>query len=276
MNKKKQTIEISFIILVSILFFIYNKQIIYTINYNLNNFFKYSFAPIFLSMTYSYLLIYFNFPYYLNRIIKNQYLCFFLLSLIMGFPNNIMMMKEYNIEIKDMENLICFTNMNSIFYLISISKLIMNNYYWIVILVYYLLYFIVCLIFMRLNKKKMTIVKNTSDSFIVFINKKIPIMITTIFSMITIILLFDTFSFFLTSNAIITVVLKGFLEFSSGLNYLIKMPISAIKKGLIELLILLNGSLSIHLQMSFLLKDYKINYKKFYIVTIVLKSLTTF
>ncbi len=265
MNKKKTIISI--LVLLLLIFYLLNNYLAITSNIinNFRSFWIYSFPPLFLSMNITNLIIYTNIPFYISKLITNYSLRIFILSLLMGFPNNISLLKQDYINglinEKDLSYLITFTTVTSPIYVISIFKRITDNY----LLFIFIYYFINIIKFLILFKKihicsyqikenNTSLIKGVQDSF------------KNILNILSIILFFSIFTILPNNNY--GLILNGLIEFTTGLNSLINSSIT--KKGAICLMILLFNSLSIHMQLCYFLKDFKINYKYYYLSRLAL------
>ena len=267
MNNKKIILS-NFIILIFILIIFIRKDILFDNIYKtFIIFWKNSFPPLFISIIISNILIFYNFPYYLSLFIKNYSLRMFILSIAMGFPSNTILIKndliKKIINEKDASLLICFTTITSPLYIIfTFTKIIKNGF--IFIFLYYSFYFIIFLICYRKISNPNLNKKYNKGSIKDFINNMIPNTMIMLLNILSIIMFFSIFTSLITSNSLLSGLLKGLIEFTSGINSLSLINYSSNKKGIIALIILLFNSLSIHLQLSYQLKDYNINYKYFY------------
>ena len=269
----KYNILISLLSIILIIIILLNINIItYYIPLNLSNFINYTFPPLFVSMFISKLLIELNIQYYLSKFIKDYSLRLMILSFLTGFPNNIIfMLNDYKNKIineKDISYLITFTTVISPIYLIKQSFKILNNYAITTVIIYYLIHIIIFLLIR--NNIKVTdynhAKKNINIKDLIVIG--IPSIIQNLLNICAIIIFFQMFSCLINNS-----LLKGLIEFTSGINSLYNMNYPLIKKGIILLMILLFNSFSIFIQMNYYLKDININYKNFIYLKVIITIL---
>ncbi len=235
------------------------------------------FPFLFIMMVINNLLINLNFPYYLSSVIKSPALYIMILSIMSGSPLNAILTKDFlerkMINEKDASIILSFTSFNNPLFLYSYFNLIFHNnaitikLFIIIYLTNILLYFIFK---NKLSTKEFhisyhstTFNKAFTDSIKFSINNMLNIFATIFF-------------FYLLTNIIIkqntntSVLIKGLIEITQGLNSLTLINLSLKAKELLTLAILQFQGLSIHMQISAILSKYNINYKYFYLSRIIL------
>jgi len=221
------------------------------------------------------LLIKFNLPYYLNKLIPSPYIYIFLLSLISGCPTNAIIIKELldnkTITTKEGSLALAFSTLNNPLFLFHYFNLIFDYKTTIkLFIIIYLLNIITLLwILIKYNTHHIKIQKVKYK-----LSKEIPLAITNTFSKLlqicAIIIFFKLLSdLLLPSSNITSSFFKGIIEITQGLNSLCILNASNKIKELLALVILIFSGFSIHIQISNILEDYPINYKYFYLSRII-------
>ena len=136
----------------------------------------------------------------------------------------------------------------------------------------YALNFILYLILIKNINNKIVLIKyknyNLKKELFEIINKSLvnllKIMgIIVFFKVITDVILIN-------KNNILTILLKGIIEITQGLNELVNLNINIKIKEIISFILIIFSGLSIHMQISLVLEKYQINYKYFYLSRIFL------
>ena len=197
-----------------------------------------------------------------------------LFSIITGFPSGSIYIKELlqkgNIDLTEANKLITFTSFSNPLFVISVvgETLLNSKIIGIIIYISHLITgLLVGLFFKRkiiLNNKNSTSYNNRS--FIKNLTDSINESFTVLFNMLGIILFFliivSMINTFLPNN-IISLLLKGIIEITTGVIYISKSQINIVlKASLIGSIISFNG-LSIHYQVKNIISDTKISYKNF-------------
>lgn len=197
-----------------------------------------------------------------------------IMSMLSGSPINAIILNDYlknkQINEKSASITLMFTTFNNPLFLYNyfLSNFTKKDTF-ILMSIIYISNIIIYLIF------KNKIVIDTNNKFINYniknelfnniynsLESLIKIMGIIIFFKVITDLLFINESYF-------TSLLKGLIELTTGLNSLNNFPYSLLKK-IIALTIISFASLSIHMQISIILDNYKINYKYFYLSRILL------
>ena len=259
---KKNIISILLLTIITILLFI-NKNtlancVISTSYLFLNNFFPYFLSFFIISK----LLINYNFPYYVAKLCKNNiYVYIFILSLISGTPNNVILIKDLLdqkiITIEEANKYIkCSFFTNPLFLFSMLSNIFDIKKVIIIILSHYLANLIIYLIKPLKNNNIRKIdsinftncfIKSIKDVGPVIINIYLTIIIFNI--IINIIPLFNSF--------------KGLIELTYGLNYLIINNLNY--KDILALIYISFGGLSIIVQIKEILDNTNIHFNYFLI-----------
>lgn len=275
MNKKNINILFNLIIFYLIFKVFFNNTLFYnSIILSLKMFIYKVFPFLFIMMILNKMLISFNFPYYLNKIFKKKEIYIMIMSMLSGSPINAIILNDYlknkQINEKSASITLMFTTFNNPLFLYNyfLSNFTKKDTF-ILMSIIYISNIIIYLIF------KNKIVIDTNNKFINYniknelfnniynsLESLIKIMGIIIFFKVITDLLFINESYF-------TSLLKGLIELTTGLNSLNNFPYSLLKK-IIALTIISFASLSIHMQISIILDNYKINYKYFYLSRILL------
>ena len=168
-----------------------------------------------------------------------------ILSIFSGYPNNIRLLNE-----SKNEYLLYSTNfINPVFFIMTFNNLYLkNNKLCLTILIsHYLSNIIIFLIYKNKNKyfdyKKENISNSYTKSLILTIKT-----LSIIFSNLLFITLLITLLKLIIHNTLYKAILIGIIEFSNGIIYLSKLNIISFYKGLLILIIISFGSISIFLQ----------------------------
>ena len=168
-----------------------------------------------------------------------------ILSIFSGYPNNIRLLNESNNEY-----LLYSTNfINPVFFIMTYNNLYLkNNKLCLIILIsHYLSNIIIFLIYKNKYKyfdyKKENISNSYTKSLILTIKT-----LSIIFSNLLFITLLITLLKLIIHNTLYKAILIGIIEFSNGIIYLSKLNIISFYKGLLILIIISFGSISIFLQ----------------------------
>ncbi|MBR3116947.1 MAG: hypothetical protein IKF36_03625 [Bacilli bacterium] len=241
----KKTI-ITITILLELFLLLYPKEVIIEFR-NTINICLYSLTPtMFFSILFSYFI-----SYNLDRNIYS----IILISILSGYPNNI----------TDNEYLNYVTNfVNPIFFIGTVGSIYLNNikFTFIILITHYISNFIMIFLFknkIKLNYKKsnISITNFYSKSLNNTIKKLVIIVSNLLFISILVTLLKLTLPFNNTINSFIL----GLLEFSKGIYEINLCDINLFFKGLLILIVITFGSISIHFQIISI--NNKIKYIKF-------------
>ncbi len=272
MNKKKLNILIIIIIYIFFYIIFKNSNILSNITIlSLKMFVVNVFPFLFIMMILNNLLIKCNFPYYFNKIFKNNNLYIFINSIISGSPINAIILKNYldnkYLTEKDASKMLAYTCFNNPLFLYNYLFSITNNNYR-AIKVICILYISNIIIFIYFNKK------NNYYNFIKYndYNLKKELFKCIYESMQNLIKIMGIIIFFkiildllMNKNSPCFALLKGLIEVTTGLNSLLNINVSIKIKEIISYIIISFMGLSIQMQISIILEKYNINYKYFYI-----------
>lgn len=256
MNIVKKILLFTIIVIYVIYIFtnrsIINVNIINTLYMYINNIFTSLFPFIFTSN----MLIYLNFPFYLNKIFKLS-ICdyIFIMSLISGCPSNAIMIKNL---VKDKSNiplLLSYTLFNNPIFLYNLLINIFNKSISIkIILINYFVNFILYLI---LRKKEAFNINIYNISFSEALINSIKNTIDTLLFILGIIVFFNIINF---DNIII----KGIIEITNGLYHLNNLNTSILIKEIIAMSFVSFSGLSIQIQIKSIINDTSIKYYNYY------------
>ena len=295
------------IIIISTLFILYlvivKKNLVYdSINYALNIWVNNLIPTLFPFFIISDILINYNFTYYVPKIFKkickylfnitDNMITILILSIISGFPSNARNTRTlYDkglITLDEANHILIFSHFsNPLFILTTISIFFFNDkQVGIVLLIsHYLSNFIVGILFRKYfhhkNVDNNIDVKNNDfgNAFIGAIKKSIDTIllicgIVTVFMTLSTIIV-NTFNLDIYNSMII----KGLLEITIGIEALGKLSLPMIYKAVIASCFLAFGGLSVHMQVVSQIADTKISYKYFFIGRIyqmILSGIITF
>lgn len=282
MNKKIKNSVIIIIILLLIFTIFKNNALYVNSFYSAIKLFVYKVFPfLFIMMILNGILVKCNLPYYLSRLKINKAFYIFIMSIFSGSPINAILLSDYlkNNIINENEAsiILSFTTYNNpLFlynYLLNITGNIKNviKIMSIIYLLNLLLYFI-SIKFMNKNKVliKYKNYKIKNELFEIINNSLINLLkimgIIIFFKVITDVLLNG-------NQSIVTVLFKGIIEITQGLNELTNLKLSIKIKEIISFILITFSGLSIHMQMSLILEKYQINYKYFYLSRLFLITL---
>ena len=215
------------------------------------------------------ILIDYNLPYYITKLVKKKGLKYYvmILSLFSGSPSNAIIIKELyqnnSISMEDSNKLLTYTFFSNPIFLTTMLSLIfdMKTTYKLII-ISYLSNYIVSFIF-KTKSNNLRSIKNKDYSISNSITKTMTTLIMVL-GTITFYILISTFVISLLDlNNINSLFIKGFLELTQGLNYLKEINISLFLKELIALIFISFGGLSIHTQIKSILSDTNLSYKYF-------------
>ena len=263
------------IILIIILLFelfivIYSKEVIkeFTLTINIC---LYALTPtMFFQIFFSNILVNIDIEKYLSNKICNIFniskkeLLIILLSIFSGYPNNIRLLKDSNNEF-----LYYSTNyINPLFILVTVGSIYLKNIK--LSLIIYLSHVLSNIIMLYLLKNKHNneelVIKKSTNLF----NESIMITIKSlsiIFSNLLLISLLVTFVKGLLPTNVISSMIIGLIEFSRGTYEISYLNLNLFIKGLLILIIITFGSISIHFQAISL--NSKIKYIKFLLFRIL-------
>ena len=188
-----------------------------------------------------------------------------ILSILSGYPNNIKLLSD-----KDNEYLNYVTNyVNPLFFLGTVRTLYLkNNLISIIILIsHYISNIIMLYIFKNKYKESSKIDNNITNMYSHSLKNTINTLVIIFSNLLFISLLITLLKLTLPFNNIINSFIIGILEFSKGIYEISLLNISIYLKGLLILIIITFGSISIHFQ-SICLNN-KIKYIKFLLFRIL-------
>lgn len=272
-NKYKDLIIIAGCLMIFLYSIFNNKDICLAVSLGFYLWYKKAFPSLFPSILITNILINNNISYYwlkiFNKIGIKWYILLF--SLMGGSVNSSLIIKDlYNhnvISLKDANKSLMFSFFNSPIFLISVLSFIFSPKYVILIIVCtYFSNFIIC-IFCKINFKNYNIC-NAKNNITIIINNTINILLSILgiicFFILISSIIINTFNL----NIYSSVFLRGFLEITQGLNYLVKIN-NSFFKYLFALFFINFGGLSIHMQNKSILADTSISYKYFLIGRII-------
>ena len=277
MNKKRINILIIILIYLLIYLIFKNSKVLSNITFlSLKMFILKVFPFLFIMMVLNKLLIKCNFPYYFNKIFKNNLLYIFINSILSGSPINAVLIKNYLdnkcINENDASKVLTFTCFNNPLFLYNYLYLILKSKQKVFIIIS-LIYFLNFLILLFYNNK----IKINENIMYRQCNLKKELFNIIYESILNLLKIMGIITFFkilldllLTENSAILSFLKGIIEVTTGLNSLVNLNISIKIKEIISCIIISFMGLSIHMQISAVLENYNINYKYFYLSRIFL------
>ncbi len=278
MNKKFLNILGIFIIISFIIFSFTFHNIVYTSLIESAQIFLYKVFPfLFIMMILNKILILFNFPYYFSKLIPNPYLYIFIMSALGGSPINALILDNFlkNKYLTEHEAslILSFTTLNNPLFIYNYLQLIFtNNYLIFKIMAYLYLSNFLILIFISIKNHKAKWQLNYQQfklktEFINTLKSSIYNLIS-IFAIIAFFKLLCDITF--QHNNLYTILAKGLIEITQGLNALTSFAINNNIKRIMVLIIIIWGGFSIHIQISNILDEYNINYKYFYLSRLIL------
>ena len=268
MKKKKEIISILLIIIVLIYVLLNTSSINNYIVYATKLWFFKVFPFLFTMIIINELLISNNILYYLNKIFKKNGLKYYTLfmSMISGSPTSGYIIKKLYInkliDLESANKMLLFSYFSNPIFLISMLNNIFNKKIALMIIILHYIPNIIMALFINIKPLNNNINSN-HISFNNIINNAIN----------TSLMVLGTLSFYIViSNIIInifnissvnSVLLKGLLEMTQGLNETPNLLISIKHKMLLALLFINFGGLSIHSQIKSIISDTSISYKYF-------------
>lgn len=199
-------------------------------------------------------LINYNFPYYIYRLTKSNYLYIFILSLLCGSPNAYIILNDLvnddqiSLEAANSYSMCCFF-LNPLFLYTMLKTFLPVNITIKIIIISYLSN--VLLYFMHRTKNKplkMTPELPLGDLLVREINNAKEVFL----NVLGMIILFNLFSLLIPKNIGFFV---GILEVSNGLSYLMMTKNSLLSKCLLAIIFINFGGLSILMQIKAVLKN---------------------
>ena len=209
-----------------------------------------------------YIIRFFSFIFNIN----NDEVLIFIFSIISGYPNNSKMLKNSI----NLNNIILYTNfVNPIFFICTVSNIYLNNFkLGLIIYLSHILSNILIGILVRKYNKENFSYKSSNNLDIYFSSLKNTVnSLSNIFSNILFFTILISLIKNIINNRLMSVIIIGLLEFSSGLFMISKFTINIFIKGIIVLLFISFGSFSIHMQIISL--NEKIKYLKYFIFRII-------
>lgn len=286
MINKFKNIFILIVLIILLIFFILNPAIVINnITKNTNSFINNVFPSLFLFFILIDLLLAFNFITVLKKLfafpvkklfhldINSSFILF--ISLFSGFPSGSKyitnLLNKKMISIESANTLVTYTHFGNIAFILgTIGPILGKRITLIVLICHYLSNLIIAFIIRPKEViKEKEVDKQTSASFT-------DILSTSIISNTKIIIIiFGTMIFFSTISLIISAtipinsyqstLLCGILDLSSGIISLNNISIPLFYKGLLSLIFISFGSLSVHMQVRILLRNTKIKYSYFFL-----------
>lgn len=268
---------------------IVKKSLVYiSINYALNIWVNNLIPTLFPFFIISDILINYNFTAYIPKIFKNWCKCLFnitdnmatilILSIISGFPSNARNTRTFYdkgiITLEEANHILIFSHFsNPLFILTTVAIFFFNNKNIGVVLLisHYLSNFLLGILFRKyfMHSNIIDIKKNNDTDFgnilIGAIKKSIDTIllicgIVTIFLLLSSIII-DSFNF----NIYNSMIIKGLLEITIGIEALGKLQLSIIYKAVIASCFLAFGGFSVHMQVMSQLVNTPIKYRFFFI-----------
>ncbi len=209
-----------------------------------------------------------NLIYYINKIFKKNGIKYYVLIMCMlsGSPTSAYIIKKlYNNNIIDLENankMLIYTYFSNPFFLISMLSFLFNKKIAIILIIlHYIPNIIMC--FTLKIKTNSDIKKAKKESFNNVLNNAINTSLIVLGTLIFYIILSNTIADMLNLNIINSVILKGLLEITQGLNEIPKLFVNNNLKIILSSFFINFGGLSIHSQIKSIISDTSINYKYF-------------
>lgn len=283
MNKKIINAIIILLVLALIPLFFLKYSILGIKAYEISKIFLLNVMPfLFVMMVINNLLVNLNLPYFLRKFTKNPYFYIMILSMLSGSPINASIIasfldKKYLNE-KEASLALCFTTFNNPLFLYNYFHLIFKDSK-IIITLFVVIYLSNICLFLLLNSSlkngsyQITYQKASFSKALINALKQSGTSLINIY--ITICFFYIFTNVLITNNDILSIILKGSVEITQGLNSLITLNASLKIKELLNLAILMFAGFSIHIQISQILSKYAINYKYFYLSRIFLILLSS-
>lgn len=279
MNKKIKN-SIIIIIILSLIFIIFKNNTIYISSfYSALKLFVYKVFPfLFIMMILSSLLIKCNLPYYLNRLKINKVFYIFIMSILSGSPINAILLNDYLknnlINSHEASIILSFTTFNNPLFLYNYLLGITGNIKSVIKImsIIYILNLILYIFFIKHTQNDKVIIKYKNYKFKNELFDIINNSLINLLKIMGIIIFFKVITdvLFTSKQNILTVLLKGIIEITQGLNDLTNLNVNIKIKEIISFIIITFSGLSIHMQTSLVLEKYQINYKYFYLSRIFL------
>ena len=198
------------------------------------------------------------------------------LSMISGYPNNITMLKESNNE-----NINYITNfVNPLFLIGTVGTIYLNNkpFSFLILICHYISNFILMFLLKSKNtKNNYKTIKNNNNIYSNSIQITIKALSIIISNLLFISLLVTLLKLVLPFSKETNSIILGLLEFSKGIYEVSNTNFSLFIKGLIILIIITFGSISIHFQMISINPKIKyINFLKYRIINVLISIIVYF
>lgn len=202
-------------------------------------------------------------------------------SIFTGFPTGSKYTKDLlssnKISVEDANRLIMFTSFsNPLFIVSAVGETLLNNKKigFFIFFTHLISGLLIGLLYRPRNriKTKEEMIENTPKSFINVLTSSISDIFKILINMLGIIIFFliiiTILNTFLDNN-LITIILKGVIEVTTGITYISSYDIDLrLKASLIGLMLSFNG-LSVHLQTKSIIMGTKISYKRFFFARIL-------
>ena len=201
------------------------------------------------------------------KIFKNPSIYVFIMSLISGTPSSAYIIgnlyKNKSINYKTANNLLLFSYFSNPLFLYTIlNNIFFNKYITIkIILVHYLSNLIIFLFNIKQLDNSLPNCSNLKYNIAESIKKSINTNLVVLGTICFYLIISNIIITLIPTNYYISILIRGFLEITQGLNSLInfKTPF----KQVITTVILSFGGLSIHTQVKCILDEYQLDYKYF-------------
>lgn len=280
-----------------------NKVLVYeSVNYSLNLWVKNIIPSLFPFFIITDILINYDITRYIPKFIKNIFkylfniddnlLTIFLLSIISGFPSNArntrIMLDKKKISNNEANHILIFSHFSNPLFIMTTIPICFfhNDSIGLILLISHYLSNIILGILVR-NKindtHKLLVEGNNNNKFSdVFLNaiKKSINTITTIGGIVTVFLVLSTLiTHFLKLNSYNSMLLKGIMEITIGIDSLSKLSLSLTYKLTITSMFLALGGLSVHMQVLNEIIGTEIKYSYFLkgrIIQMIISGLITF
>ena len=265
-NKEIMSIIIIIILLIYLLFNTHNinNNVIYATKLWFYKVFPFLFAMVIINE----LLLNNNILFYINQIFKKNGIKYytFVMCLLSGSPtNSIIIKKLYNNKIIDLESankMLLFTHFSNPIFLISmLNHLFDKKTAFVLILLHYIPNIIICL-FIKINPLYNKIL-NSKTSFNNIINNAINTSLMVLGTLTVYITISNTIIDLFNIKGINSIILKGLLEMTQGLNEIPNIHLNNYIKQLLSVIFINFGGLSIHSQIKSIISDTSISYKYF-------------
>ena len=262
-----------------LMFYLFNSNLVIVSILDYTEIFMKKLFPVsFIFFIISSLLIDYGIIYFLDRVfhVRTTNLYIFLISMISGFPSGSKYTKDlYNngiVGVNEANRMLMFSHFpNPIFMISSLTLVIDDNKIIICLLLAIILSNLIILIFSRKTqeyKSTYTINDDFSKGLVKAIHNSLKVLITiygvSIFFYLIACIIINTFDI----NGILYVIICGAFDLTKGIYSSILIS-NVYLRGLVVLLFISFGGVSIHLQVKSILSDTSIKYKYFFIGRVI-------